>query len=257
MEQRNLLEKGIEVLDLLCRKKTSLSFFEIKKEVSIPKTTLYRILKTLIRKNFIEYDENEKRYKLGYGILYLTRGVLSRLPLREISSPYLRKLCNETEETVELIIPDGDAILYIDKVESLNSIRLVAQIGSKYKTIHASAPGKILLAFESEVYKRFFKKKRFEKLTENTITDKDVLKAEIEKIKLRGWAYDNGEARIDVKRIAAPILNYGDKLVGIICIAGPSYRIKNKEIKVFGKKVKKVAEEISKKFGYQKGGENG
>jgi IclR family acetate operon transcriptional repressor len=97
------------------------------------------------------------------------------------------------------------------------------------------------------------KKKKLEKITSKTIVNKKKVAKEIEKIKKSGWAYDNGEARLDVVRIAAPIFNFEGKLTGIIGIAGPSYRIKKEKIKKFGEFLKKICKEVSKKSGYQRG----
>jgi DNA-binding IclR family transcriptional regulator len=251
MEQ-NLLSKGIDVLEVLRRAESNLSFQELHRRVRIPKTTLYRILKTLIERDFVIYED--KKYKLGYGFLSFTKKIISEISLREIANPYLKKICQKTEETVELIIPFNDEILYIDKIESPQSIKLVAQIGSKYKTLHASAPGKILLAYDKKVFDDFLKRKKLEKITPKTITDKNRLKNEIERIRKNGWAYDDGEARIDVRRIAAPVFNYEGKLTGIIGIAGPSYRINERKIKEFGKFLKEICDEISEKLGYKKEG---
>ncbi|MCM8777510.1 MAG: IclR family transcriptional regulator [Candidatus Omnitrophica bacterium] len=248
MEHKNLLEKGIEVLEVLKDTEASLSFVQIQKKLSIPKTTLYRVLNSLVEKNLVFCQD--KRYKLGYGILPFAKKVLSEIPLRELVSPYLKKLCGYTGETIELIIPDRDTILYIDKVESPQSIKLVAQIGSRYTTLHASAPGKILLAYNEDAFKKFIKNKKFKKITSKTIVDKKAFGEEIEKIKKSGWAYDIGEARIDVIRIAAPVFNYEGKLTGIISIAGPYYRIKKEKIKEFGEFLKRICEEISEKLGY-------
>ncbi|HOM26180.1 MAG TPA: IclR family transcriptional regulator, partial [bacterium] len=173
---------------------------------------------------------------------------------REITTPYLKKICEKAKETVELIIPDKGEILYIDKIESPQSIKLVAQIGSRYKTLHASAPGKVLLAYNNYVFEKFLKNRKLEKITEKTITNKMKLKKEIEKVRENGWAYDIGEARIDVTRISAPIFDYDGNLIGIIGIAGPSYRIDKKKIDEFGNYLKKVCDEISEKLGYKKEG---
>ncbi|MCM8785492.1 MAG: IclR family transcriptional regulator, partial [Candidatus Omnitrophica bacterium] len=202
MEQKNLLEKGIEVLEKL-KEEDIMTFSQLQKKLNIPKTTLYRILKTLIDKNFVSYKD--KKYKLGYSFLSYTKKILSEIQIREIANPYLKKLCEKTKETIELIIPYNDEILYIDKIESPESIKLVAQIGSRYKTLHASAPGKILLSYNKDIFEKFIKSEKLEKITPKTITDKEKLIKEIEKIKKVGWAYDIGEARIDVVRIAAPI----------------------------------------------------
>jgi DNA-binding IclR family transcriptional regulator len=96
MEQ-NLLSKGIDVLEVLRRAESNLSFQELHRRVRIPKTTLYRILKTLIERDFVIYED--KKYKLGYGFLSFTKKIISEISLREIANPYLKKICQKTEET--------------------------------------------------------------------------------------------------------------------------------------------------------------
>jgi len=251
MEHNNLLKKGIAVLEVLKDTETPLSFVQIQKKLALPKTTLYRVLNSLVEKNLVLCQD--RKYKLGYGILPLARKVLSELPLRETASPYLKKLCEYTKETIELMIPDNNAILYIDKMESPQSVRLIAEIGSRYTTLHASAPGKVLLAYNEDVFKKFMKKRRLEKITSKTIVDKKKLEKQIEKIKKLGWAYDEGEARIDVVRIATPVCDFEGKLMGIVGIAGPLYRIKKERIKEFAEFLKRICEKISERFGYQRG----
>lgn len=252
MKQDNLLLKGLKVLEVLRQEQDTLGFGGIQRKLALPRTTLYRILKTLRENNFISYLAEERKYKLGTAILVLANRVLSGISLRETAGPCLKRLCEETKETAELVVPDGKAILYIDRSESPESIRLVAQIGSRYETLHASASGKIALAFARDVCEDFFREGKFEKVTAKTITDKDTLKKEIEKIRKDGWAYDDGEARIDVRRIAAPILDYSGALAGIIGIAGPAFRIRREKLKRFALLVKKQAEEVSRKLGYRR-----
>ncbi|HOM26954.1 MAG TPA: helix-turn-helix domain-containing protein, partial [bacterium] len=83
MEQ-NLLSKGIDVLEVLKEAEGYLSFIELQRKLKIPRTTLYRILKTFISRNFIIYED--KKYKLGYGFLTFTKKILSEIPLREITT---------------------------------------------------------------------------------------------------------------------------------------------------------------------------
>ncbi|MCD6408195.1 IclR family transcriptional regulator [bacterium] len=236
------------ILEILGKRK--MGFSELYRILLIPKATLHRILKILIDTGMVRYIKEERKYHLGYKILSLASEILNNLPLREIANSYMKQLCEKTKETVELAIPDGKAILYIDKRESSESIRLFAQIGSRYETIHASAPGKIILAFSED--KEILEKIPLKKITDYTITDISELRREIEKIRKRGWAFDNQEARVGVRRIAAPIFDFKGNLAGIIGIAGPSFRIKKEKIKKFGELVKNIAESISKELGYTK-----
>jgi len=250
MKQKNSISRAVMILEILGKRK--MGFSELHRILFIPKATLHRILKILVDTGMVRYIKEERKYYLGYKILSLASEILNNLPLREIANSYMKQLCEKTKETVELAIPDGKAILYIDKRESPESIRLFAQIGSRYETIHASAPGKVILAFSED--KEILEKIPLKKITDYTITDISELRREIEKIRKRGWAFDNQEARVGVRRIAAPIFDFKGNLAGIIGIAGPSFRIKKEKIKEFGELVKNVAESISKELGYTKKG---
>lgn len=252
MEQKTSLVRALNILDLMGDRKTPVGFMEIQKTLALPKASLSRILNILKEKKFIKQDENTRKYQLGYKILALAGTVLHNLELKEVAGPFMKKLSEITRETVELAIPENGAILYVDKCESPESIRLFAQIGSRYETLHASAPGKVILSFgKEEEIKDFFKKSPLEKITKKTITSIPDLKKQIEKTKKRGWAFDDQEARIGVRRVSAPIFNHERKLMGIIGIAGPSFRITLKKINICGKLIKEAGEKISREFGFK------
>ena len=248
------LERALDLLEYLSRRK-EMSFGEIAEDLNIPKATLSRMLKTLKRREYLKQDPYTKRYRLGCALLVIGNSILDTLELREIARPYMQKLLKETRETVELAVMEEGTLIYIDKLESSESIRLFARIGSRYSTLHATAPGKVMLAFGGEeLLRNLLEKVGLKRFTEKTITERKALEKELEEIKKRGWAFDDEEVRIGVRRIASPIFDYKGKLAGVVGIAGPIFRITLEKKEKFGRLVKEMADKISRELGFQKEG---
>jgi DNA-binding IclR family transcriptional regulator len=160
----------------------------------------------------------------------------------------------QTGETVELSILDNEELLCIEKIEGSESIRLFTQIGSRYRTLHASAPGKVHLAYMSpRDFEKFISEYGLPRLTENTITDVNVLKSQLEQILQTGVAFDDQERRLGVRRFASPIFDCNGKKIAVVDLAGPVFRLTLERKQHFAELVKKTAQRISKHLGFAGG----
>ncbi|TKJ45222.1 hypothetical protein CEE35_04860 [Candidatus Aerophobetes bacterium Ae_b3b] len=165
----------------------------------------------------------------------------------------MQKLMEKSKETVELAILDDKEIVYIDKHESYESIRLVAHIGSRYSTLHPTAVGKVFLAYMSEEdFEYIIRERGLKQFTQNTITDAEKLKEELKEIRANGYAFDDQEVRLGVRRIAAPIFDHSKKIAGVIGIAGPTFRMRRGRKEELGRIVKQAAGEISNELGWDR-----
>lgn len=245
------LERGINIIELLEKYLGGLSFSGIHRRLKIPKPSLVRFLHVLLKRKFLKQDN--KIYKLGLKFLSLGSEVQSSLDLREIASPFMKQLLRKIDETVELEIFDDGSLLVIEKIESSNSIRLFSKIGGRYENLYASAPGKVVLAFLPEKENlKWLKTHSLTKITPYTITNLEELKEELIEIKNKKIAFDFQEARLEVSRIASPLFNHNSEIAGVIDIAGPYFRINQKDKDKLGSIVKEFANKISKELGYKK-----
>lgn len=247
------LERGLRIIELLEKEKEGLSFGELLDRTGIPRPSLARILNILEAYDFIRNSNNGK-YRLGYRLLSLGYKVYSQLDLVSEARPFLLNLVELTGETAELTILDRGEILYIDKIDSPEPIRLVARIGSRYKTLHCTAIGKVYLAYMGENFLNdYLSKVGLPSFTEKTITNPEILREQLEEIRLKGYAFDDQEVRIGVRRIASPIFGSFDGLVGVLGIAGPTFRITLDRIGELGSIVKDIGLKLSGRFGYRVG----
>ncbi|MGQ9629451.1 MAG: IclR family transcriptional regulator [bacterium] len=246
------LSRALDILELIEDKKRSLRAVEIQRSLNIPKSSLSRILRELIKRGYLRLNPETSKYELGYRLASLGGAFLENLDIRDSARSAMQDLLRNTRETVELAVLDGGDILYVDKLESTESIRLIARVGSRYSTLHASAVGKVFLSYMSEEdLQSFLKNIGLPKITDKTITDVLALREDLKRIRDRGFGYDDQECRVGVRRIAAPIFDHQGLVRAAIGIAGPTFRITPEKMPELGRMVKEAATDVSRRIGYR------
>jgi IclR family acetate operon transcriptional repressor len=152
---------------------------------------------------------------------------------------------------VNLAILDGLQILYLDVIESSHTFRFASQIGAR-RPLHCTALGKAMLAHmpENEL-KELLPALRFERLTQRTFTQPAKFRKELSRTRLQGYALDDEEAVLGARCIAAPVFDVGGRVLGGISVSGPLTRITQERIPTFAAIVKKAAQSVSSRLGYQ------
>lgn len=245
------LSKALQVLKLFTVEKDVWSAQEIEEALDYHKSSVHRILVTMESEGFLKrVDEKRSIYKLGMAVFLLSR-VAEGLDLREIAYPILEELTDLTRETTHLCVSEEEECLYIAKIDSPNSIRMVTEIGIRLP-MHCTAVGKVLLSgMSTEAVDQVVKLRGLPACTPNTITSSEELKGELEKIRETGIAYDNEEREVGLKCVAAPVFNRQGQIIASISISGPSMRMTQDVIPVYTEYVKQAALAISNKLGYQ------
>lgn len=177
--------------------------------LELNKSTVHRILNSLIYMGYVKQDPNTSKYSLSLKIWGIANQLLTKIDLINIARPYLRHLADATGETVHLVQIDGVNGVYIDKVESYsNSIRMVSKIG-KSIPLYCSGVGKAMLAEMDEgSIKAIWNKSELVKYTENTIMDFDCLLKRLEEVRENGYALDDEENELGVRCIAVCLKDY-------------------------------------------------
>jgi len=209
----------------MLRQGSAMTMTEISEKLGLYPSTTHRILDTLRHWGYVEQEPNNQRYQLGLKVIELGMAKLQQMDLAREATPYLKELVNQCNETVHLGVLEEGEVLYLAKEESSQTIRMCSYVG-KRAPLHCTALGKILLAYmPEEERKKILEDRELPRLTEKTITDKEELKEELNKVKKQGFALDRGENEKDVRCIAAPIRNYQGKIIAAVSISGPAYRV--------------------------------
>ncbi|KYH32241.1 IclR family transcriptional regulator [Neomoorella mulderi] len=243
--------KALMILDLLAANQRDMSLAEIARAMDLPKSTLHGLLATMRDFGYLEQSPFDGRYRLGVHLFEIGNIVANNWDVRKVAGPYIQKLVDELGETVHLVILDKGEVLYIDKRESHQSLRIVSQVGMRLPA-HCTGVGKVLLAYlhPSEV-KRIIATKGLPRYTRHTITDPRRLEAELEKIRAAGYAVDNEEIMDSLRCVAAPIRDHNGKVCAAISVAGPVARLEGERFRLAVELVTRTAAEISTGLGYR------
>lgn len=242
--------KTIEIIEELSNYPEGLTLNELSKNLCIHKSSVFRVIDTLSYKGYVEKNPENHKYKLGIKIVELSGNILRNMPIREIATPFLKKLSNKYNEVVHLTILRDGKMVYIDKIEKPDSIAMFSQIGRKVN-VYSTAVGKAMLAFlENEELKTILEKVEFEPLTPNTITNKEILLEELKLIRKNGFAFDQEENENGIKAVAAPIFNQFGRPVAALSVTGPTFRMSQERMIEIKDGVLEISQEISKKIGF-------
>ncbi|MBF8187196.1 IclR family transcriptional regulator [Nonomuraea sp. K274] len=213
---------------------------ELARGLGLPKSTVQRSLRTLYEAGWIR--------PAGGG---LTRwqvtgkarqvGRRAEFGLRDAAMPVMEDLRQRTGETIHLMVPEGDAVVLIERLETDKPLRIVLPLGIRLP-LHASANGKAVLAHLSRPVAEL------PAYTETTITDPDALRAELAAVHVRGYADNRGEWRSDIAAVAAAVLG-PDGPVASLSVSTPASRMPDDRRVEYGKLVTLAARALSESLG--------
>lgn len=243
--------KALKIIDVLAEAQGELALHEIAAKLGVAKSTVHGLLSTLRDFGYVEQSVFTGKYKLGLRLFELGNIVAHGWDVRTVAGPYIQKLVDDLEETVHLVILDKGEVLYIDKRESRQSLRIVSQVGMRLPA-HCTGVGKALLAHlpPSEV-KRIIATKGLPRFTKNTITDPKKLEEELARVRAQGYAIDDEEIMDSLRCIGAPICDHNGKVCAAVSVAGPVARLEGERLQLAIERVKQTAAEISAALGYR------
>jgi DNA-binding IclR family transcriptional regulator len=243
------LDHALVILETIGHGRSSLGLSEIVRKTEYAKTTVHRVLLTLVQRGFVRKEYQTGRYQLTLKLFEIGSTAVSQLSIKDVAKPYLEAVRNLSGETAHLAVIDDDGVFYIDKIESTQSIRMYSYIGSR-APIHCTAVGKVLLAYQSEERIEIFLSPELKPYTQNTILSKDKLMEKLRKIRKQGYALDNEELEIGLFCIASPVRNHLGEVIAAISISGPKIRLGKHRIKELIQFIIKTSNEISAALGY-------
>jgi DNA-binding IclR family transcriptional regulator len=244
---------ALDLLEQFNGEVDELGVTELSKRLKLHKNNVFRLLATLESRGYIEQNKVTENYRLGLKTLELGQTFIKQMGLLRQSKPVLEGLVRECNETTYVAILRDFYIIYLDAVETDMTVRVVPRVGSRLPA-YCTAAGKVQIAHMSdEELDHFLDSKELKRYTNNTITDRDVLKKQLKTIAEEGYAIDNEELDIGVKCVSAPIRDYTRRIIGAVSISGPSMRFPDDRItNELIPMVLRAAEEISAKLGFQK-----
>lgn len=240
----------LDLVEALAGNELARGVTELGAELHLAKSTVYRLLQTLLKRGYAVQDPSSGRYRLGLKFLELGAVVLGGLSIRTIAQPHLHRLMEATRETVHLGLLEGHEVVYADKIECPQTIRMYSQVGRR-SPLHCTALGKALLAFQSEPLFQDLIGAGLRRYTPRTVTRPGRLRQELRRIRAEGVAIDAEEFEEGLRCVAAPIRDHTEAVVASIGIAGPAVRLGPDRLPGLIKHVRDAADAVSADLGYK------
>lgn len=218
------LGKAIAVLDIIAASPEPLRFTDVLRLTEQPRGTLHRQISNLLEEGLLAVNRDQT-YGLGLRLLQFASKAWDGNQFRMIAEPHIRKLHEATGETVHLGILHGIDVVYLDKIESRQSIRMVSQIGNTAPAWCTGVGKAALSALLDDELRARVATIVFRRFTPNTLGDAQGLLDEIATIRSEGNAYDREEHETGICCVAAPVHSADRKLIAGISVTGPAYRI--------------------------------
>lgn len=242
--------KTLGLLDLFKSGHPEQTASEIARNAQLPLSTAFRLINTLVRLHFVDYNDRTKTYRLGLKLLELGHIVSQQLDLPNLALPILSELTEASGETTHLSIRDGDEGAFIAKVDAAHSLRTHTPLGRRVP-LHAGASMKVLFAALTDAEIQSYIQRGLNRaLAGRTITDPDELWAEVRRIRERGLALSISEQTQGAAGVSAPVKEHTGKTIAGLTISGPEQRFTPEKVALFSELAIDAAYRLSLKLGY-------
>lgn len=225
----DMVGKALVLLTLLGDHPRGVVASGLAREAGLPLSTAHRLLGALVRDRYASFDQATKRYALGLRVFQLARSVSHAHGFSGMAKPILEQVSTVTREATLLAVLDGDRQLYVHSTGGPQQVSVVGEPG-KHGPLHCTSQGKVLIAFApSEVREHLLQTLALEPRAPNTITDRDVFRAEVERVRSLGYAIADEEHESGIRAISVPVFDHGHA-VAALSTAAPAYRMSVDEL---------------------------
>lgn len=242
------LDLALRLLERLASSRDPIGVSELAREFGSSKATVYRHLRTLARHAFVHQDA-AKRYAAGIKLFILGERLRERFGVIPVARPELTRLRDETGQPATLSALAEDTVVILEVVQGPATVNFGTQPGTELE-FHASAHGKVALAFGPPGLMEQCRARGLKALTSYTIRSPSALERAVAQVRSRGWATAANETLPGVNGVAAPIFNHVGEYAGAISIGGSIQYIPASPSRLQIQAVTQTAQRISRKLGW-------
>lgn len=237
------ISRALKVLGILRQSPNDLGVTELARTLSLNTSTTHRILRALVAAGYVAQSSRTERYQLGREAYLLGRAAERSLGFDSVS-PVLERLSEESGESTNLVVRDGDHGLVVVRVESKHPLRFIQPVGTRIP-LHCTSSGKVFLAFAPDIAAEVARLGELRQLTPITITSNRELLQDLQETRVRGYAVNRGERLEGVRGVAAPAFDAQGAVVAAVAVQGPEVRVRDDRLDELGRLVVSAANEIA------------
>lgn len=243
-------ERALQVLDLLTARERALTFTEIGVALEVPVSSLHGLMRTLVACGWVEYGGLTREYALGIRALEAGNAYTRSFGLPDRARPFMTRITDEIDETVQLAVLDGRHNVYVAKVDGGHALRLASEVGRRLPA-HATGLGKVLLAsLEPRQVTELLGAVSLERYTDNTMAALPALRRYLAEVRRRGYAMDDEEYSVGVRCVAAPVRDSDGRTVAAMSVSVPTARFDRRRRREALRLLLEATGELSAALGY-------
>jgi IclR family transcriptional regulator, KDG regulon repressor len=242
--------RAFDILELFLGERRALTAPEVATRLGLPRSTTHELLNTLVARAYlVRRPPVDGPYRLGPRLLELGSRYQQDLDLAVEGELVAREIAAECGETVHVAVLDGTDVVYVCKIDSMHSVRMVSAVGRRIPA-HCTAVGKVLLAgLPRQQLDELFRGRELAGLTGRSITSLAALRGELAEIRRNGVGYEMCESNPDVGCVAAPVTDTTGEWVAALSISVPTIRHTDESWPRWEKLVRDGAGELSRALG--------
>ncbi len=241
----DMVGKALSLLVMLGDAPGATTAADLSRRAELPFSTAYRLLQSLQRAGFVDFEAEGKKYSLGLRVFQLGLYVSNSLGYAGTATPVLTRLTEKTQEASILAVQDEDRFLTVAKVDGPRAFRVTSDPGYR-GYLHCSAVGKALVAFaEPEERERLVETLELVPVAPKSITDRDEFRAEIERIRTQGYSLMDEENEVGMRAVAVPVLDEDGRAIAAIACSAPTVRMTADELVAQVPALQETAEELA------------
>ena len=243
--------KGLQIIEVLSQSNAPMRLRDIAQAVEMPDSTVLRMLSTLIEYEYIRQDMETSKYFLTLKFAKIGASVSSHRVFRDISHPILLELSEKCQEAACIAVEGKNHMIYVDVVDGPDGMLKIMHYIGKQVPMHCTGVGKcIMLNYSEAQIDAFIRETGLPRYTPNTITTKDELLRNLERVRKLGYACDDQERELGARCVASYIKDYSGKIIAAISVSGPINRMTYEYFEQVSAAVVKAAKDISAALSY-------
>ncbi len=245
------IERAFTILSHIAQRQDGISLAELSKCVGLHTSTTFHLVRTMVELGVVRQVKTTKRYHLGRTIFSLAASSSSEVDLIATATPFLETLARVTGESSHFALRSGNDVVVAARVAGSGAFQLVERSGA-VRPAHCTGLGKVLLAALPETqFEAYLASATLQPWTPKSITDKNQLRAEIERVRQAGVGFDDAEFNEEVRCVAAPVYDFTGQALGAVGVSGPVWRMNLQRMEQITQQVRDIAAELSEELGYR------
>jgi len=242
--------KAVEVLWAFQGRSEGLTIDEAAAHTHIAKSSVYRLLCTLVDTGILNFEPESGRYFLG--AQYFQLAASAEPDIKRVAEPFMRRLWMQVQETINLGVLNAGEVLFLSRIVSPHPFRLEMSTGGR-SPLYCTALGKAMAAhLPWDQVERILQERKMQRLTSKTITNPRKFSDEMAKIRSIGYAVDDEEVVEGGRCVASAIFNAESRVAGALSVSGPATRISTARVPELASALKDTCSGISERLGFQR-----